>query len=157
MTAPVATSDMCSRKHTPRAWWDWWISVSLSQTWHISSSTRTHCALTAMGCLSLMLMTHTHKQAHTELYAHMKTHVRTHTHTQQPIHPFSFAFVRQYFSIPLSGSLADILLYTVSALSCRVQPISLSELRYSLCTGQFQYVTSMSTHKVHWVERNVPH
>ena len=80
MTAPVATSDMCSHKHTPRAWWDWQISVSLSQTWHISSSTHTHCALTAMGCLSLMLKTHTH--THTFFYADMKMYVYARTHAR---------------------------------------------------------------------------
>lgn len=86
-----------------------------------------------------MLTSHTHTQ--TQMNA-----------TQQPIHPFSLVLVRQYFSILVSGSPADLLLYTVSALSRPIQTISLSEFRYSVCTGHFQYFMLTSTDRVHWVE-----
>lgn len=73
-------------------------------------------------------------------------YVYARTHALQPVHPFNFVFVRLYFSIPVPGSPADILLYTVSAPSRPIGPIAPSELGYSVCAGQFQYVTSMSAH-----------
>ena len=119
---------------------------------HLKQHTHTLCSHCHGLSVSDAQNTHTH--THIFLCGYENVCVCAHTRALQPVHPFSFVFVGLYFSIPVPGSPADILLYTVSALSRPVGPIAPSELGYSVSAGQFQYVTSMSahTHTVHPVE-----
>lgn len=145
-TAPVAASDMCSHEHTRRAWWDWQIGVSLSQTWHISSSTHTHEHTHALGCLPLMFKSHTHTHKHKlvcECIYIWKLTACAHTGGRRCI---------CCLSVCVPPDCAADLLRTVGAPRLPVGSVSPSGLGYSARAGQFQYVTPLSSHRAHGVE-----